>query len=244
MISINNVTVTFSGTDLFQDISFVINPKDRIGLTGKNGAGKSTLLKVITGEQPVERGSVTIPGGVSIGYLPQQMDLPIGRTVIGETLTCFEDKKKLEDEVNKLSLEIADRTDYESNDYLQLINRLTEAQDRLQILENDQNEAQAEVVLKGLGFRQSDFNRMTSEFSGGWKMRIILAKVILKKPSVFLLDEPTNHLDIESIQWLEDFLKDYPGAVVLISHDRSFLDNVTKRTVEISLGKIYDYNAP
>ncbi|MBR4679291.1 MAG: ABC-F family ATP-binding cassette domain-containing protein [Bacteroidales bacterium] len=244
MISINNVTVTFSGTDLFQDISFVINPKDRIGLTGKNGAGKSTLLKVITGEQPVERGSVTIPGGVSIGYLPQQMDLPAGRTVIGETLTCFEDKKKLEDEVNKLSLEIADRTDYESNDYLQLINRLTEAQDRLQILENDQNEAQAEVVLKGLGFRQSDFNRMTSEFSGGWKMRIILAKVILKKPSVFLLDEPTNHLDIESIQWLEDFLKDYPGAVVLISHDRSFLDNVTKRTVEISLGKIYDYNAP
>ncbi|MCR4560612.1 MAG: ABC-F family ATP-binding cassette domain-containing protein [Bacteroidales bacterium] len=244
MISINNVTVTFSGTDLFQDISFVINPKDRIGLTGKNGAGKSTLLKVITGEQPLERGSVTIPGGVTIGYLPQQMDLPAGRTVIGETLTCFEDKKKLEDEVNKLSLEIADRTDYESNDYLQLINRLTEAQDRLQILENDQNEAQAEVVLKGLGFRQSDFNRMTSEFSGGWKMRIILAKVILKKPSVFLLDEPTNHLDIESIQWLEDFLKDYPGAVVLISHDRSFLDNVTKRTVEISLGKIYDYNAP
>lgn len=244
MISINNVTVTFSGTDLFQDISFVINPKDRIGLTGKNGAGKSTLLKVITGEQPVERGSVTIPGGVTIGYLPQQMDLPAGRTVIGETLTCFEDKKKLEDEVNKLSLEIADRTDYESNDYLQLINRLSEAQDRLQLLENDQNEAQAEVVLKGLGFRQSDFNRMTSEFSGGWKMRIILAKVILKKPSVFLLDEPTNHLDIESIQWLEDFLKDYPGAVVLISHDRSFLDNVTKRTVEISLGKIYDYNAP
>jgi ATP-binding cassette subfamily F protein 3 len=244
MISINNVTVTFSGTDLFQDISFVINPKDRIGLTGKNGAGKSTLLKVITGEQPVERGSVTIPGGVTIGYLPQQMDLPPGRTVIGETLTCFEDKKKLEDEVNKLSLEIADRTDYESSDYLQLINRLTEAQDRLQILENDQNEAQAEVVLKGLGFKQSDFNRMTSEFSGGWKMRIILAKVILKKPSVFLLDEPTNHLDIESIQWLEDFLKDYAGAVVLISHDRSFLDNVTKRTVEISLGKIYDYNAP
>ncbi len=244
MISINNVTVTFSGTDLFQDISFVINPKDRIGLTGKNGAGKSTLLKVITGEQPVERGSVTIPGGVTIGYLPQQMDLPKGRTVIAETLTCFEDTKKLEEEVNKLSLEIADRTDYETDDYLQLINRLTEAQERLQLLANDQNEAQAEVVLKGLGFKQSDFSRMTSEFSGGWKMRIILAKVILRKPSVFLLDEPTNHLDIESIQWLEDFLKDYAGAVVLISHDRSFLDNVTKRTVEISLGKIYDYNAP
>ena len=244
MISINNVTVTFSGTDLFQDISFVINPKDRIGLTGKNGAGKSTLLKVITGEQPVERGSVTIPGGVTIGYLPQQMDLPKGRTVIAETLTCFEDTKKLEEEVNKLSLEISDRTDYETDDYLQLINRLTEAQERLQLLANDQNEAQAEVVLKGLGFKQSDFSRMTSEFSGGWKMRIILAKVILRKPSVFLLDEPTNHLDIESIQWLEDFLKDYAGAVVLISHDRSFLDNVTKRTVEISLGKIYDYNAP
>ena len=244
MISINNVTVTFSGTELFQDISFVINPKDRIGLTGKNGAGKSTLLKVITGEQPVEKGSVTIPQNVTLGYLPQHMELPSGLSVIEETMTCFEDTNFLQDKVDKLTLEITNRTDYESESYLKLVNTLSEYQERLELFSDTQNQAKAEVVLKGLGFKQSDFQRMTSEFSGGWKMRIILAKVILKQPDVFLLDEPTNHLDIESIQWLEDFLKNYSGAVVLISHDRSFLDNVTKRTVEISLGKIYDYNAP
>ncbi len=244
MISINNVTVTFSGTELFQDISFVINPKDRIGLTGKNGAGKSTLLKVITGEQPVEKGSVTIPQNVTLGYLPQHMELPSGLSVIEETMTCFEDTNSLQDKVDKLTLEITNRTDYESESYLKLVNTLSEYQERLELFSDTQNQAKAEVVLKGLGFKQSDFQRMTSEFSGGWKMRIILAKVILKQPDVFLLDEPTNHLDIESIQWLEDFLKNYSGAVVLISHDRSFLDNVTKRTVEISLGKIYDYNAP
>ena len=244
MISINNVTVTFSGTELFQDISFVINPKDRIGLTGKNGAGKSTLLKVITGEQPVEKGSVTIPQNVTLGYLPQHMELPSGLSVIEETMTCFEDTNFLQDKVDKLTLEITNRIDYESESYLNLVNTLSEYQERLELFSDTQNQAKAEVVLKGLGFKQSDFQRMTSEFSGGWKMRIILAKVILKQPDVFLLDEPTNHLDIESIQWLEDFLKNYSGAVVLISHDRSFLDNVTKRTVEISLGKIYDYNAP
>ena len=244
MISINNVTVTFSGNDLFQDISFVINPKDRIGLTGKNGAGKSTLLKTIVGIQPVDGGSITIPNGVTLGYLPQQMELPGGRTVMEEALTCFEDAKKLEEEINALSTQIATRTDYESESYMSLIHRMTEATERLELLGGSKREAETEVVLKGLGFRQSDFTRQTSEFSGGWKMRIILAKVILRKPSVFLLDEPTNHLDIESIQWLEDFLKDYPGAVVLISHDRTFLDNVTRRTIEISLGKIYDYNAP
>ncbi|MBR4271392.1 MAG: ABC-F family ATP-binding cassette domain-containing protein [Bacteroidales bacterium] len=244
MISINNVTVTFSGNDLFQDISFVINPKDRIGLTGKNGAGKSTLLKTIVGIQPVDKGSVTIPNGVTIGYLPQQMELPEGRTVMEEALTCFEDAKRLEEEINSLSAQIATRTDYESESYMSLIHRMTEATERLELLGGSKREAETEVVLKGLGFRQTDFTRQTSEFSGGWKMRIILAKVILRKPNVFLLDEPTNHLDIESIQWLEDFLKDYPGAVVLISHDRTFLDNVTRRTIEISLGKIYDYNAP
>jgi len=244
MISINNVTVTFSGNDLFQDISFVINPKDRIGLTGKNGAGKSTLLKTIVGIQPLDGGSITIPNGVTLGYLPQQMELPEGRTVIEEALTCFEDAKKLEEEINQLSTQIASRTDYESESYMTLIHRMTEATERLELLGGSKREAETEVVLKGLGFRQTDFTRQTSEFSGGWKMRIILAKVILRKPSVFLLDEPTNHLDIESIQWLEDFLKDYPGAVVLISHDRTFLDNVTRRTIEISLGKIYDYNAP
>jgi len=244
MIAINNVTVTFSGNDLFQDISFVINPKDRIGLTGKNGAGKSTLLKTIVGIQPVDKGSVTIPNGVTIGYLPQQMELPEGRTVMEEALTCFEDAKRLEEEINSLSAQIATRTDYESESYMSLIHRMTEATERLELLGGSKREAETEVVLKGLGFRQTDFTRQTSEFSGGWKMRIILAKVILRKPNVFLLDEPTNHLDIESIQWLEDFLKDYPGAVVLISHDRTFLDNVTRRTIEISLGKIYDYNAP
>ena len=244
MISINNVTVTFSGNDLFQDISFVINPKDRIGLTGKNGAGKSTLLKTIVGIQPIDGGSITIPNGVTLGYLPQQMELPGGRTVMEEALTCFEDAKKLEEEINSLSAQIATRTDYESESYMSLIHRMTEATERLEMLGGSKREAETEVVLKGLGFRQSDFTRQTSEFSGGWKMRIILAKVILRKPNVFLLDEPTNHLDIESIQWLEDFLKDYPGAVVLISHDRTFLDNVTRRTIEISLGKIYDYNAP
>ncbi len=244
MISVNNVTVTFSGNDLFQDISFVINPKDRIGLAGKNGAGKSTLMKVIVGEQSLERGSVTIPNGVTIGYLPQHMDLPAGRTVMEEALTCFDEAKQLEEEVARLSEEIATRTDYESDSYMNLIHRMTEANDRLEIMGGSKREAETEVVLKGLGFKQTDFARQTSEFSGGWKMRIILAKVILRKPNVFLLDEPTNHLDIESIQWLEDFLKDYAGAVVLISHDRTFLDNVTKRTIEISLGKIYDYNAP
>jgi len=244
MISINNVTVTFSGNDLFQDISFVINPKDRIGLAGKNGAGKSTLMRCIVGEQSLERGSITIPNGVSIGYLPQHMDLPTGRTVMEEALTCFDEAKQLEEEIAHLSNEIATRTDYESESYMSLIHRMTEATERLEIMGGSKREAETEVVLKGLGFRQTDFGRQTSEFSGGWKMRIILAKVILRKPNVFLLDEPTNHLDIESIQWLEDFLKDYAGAVVLISHDRTFLDNVTKRTIEISLGKIYDYNAP
>ncbi|MCQ2974574.1 MAG: ABC-F family ATP-binding cassette domain-containing protein [Bacteroidales bacterium] len=244
MVSINNVTVSFSGTDLFNDISFVINPKDRIGLTGKNGAGKSTLLKTIVGIQPIDKGSVTIPSDCTIGYLPQQMDLPDGKTVIEEALTCFEDAVKLEEEISELNNQIANRTDYESDEYMKLIHRLTECSEQLDLIGGSKREAEAEVVLKGLGFKQDDFKRQTAEFSGGWKMRIILAKCILRKPKLFLLDEPTNHLDIESITWLEDYLKDYPGAVVLISHDRAFLDNVTKRTVEISLGKIYDYNAP
>ena len=243
MISVNNVTVSFSGTDLFNDISFVINPKDRIGLTGKNGAGKSTLLKTIIGIQPIDGGSITIPEGCTVGYLPQQMELPSERTVIDETLTCFEDAVKLEEDIAKLNVQIAERTDYESDDYMRLIHLLTEKSERLELIGGSKRNADAEVVLKGLGFRQEDFQRKVSEFSGGWKMRIVLAKCILRKPKVFLLDEPTNHLDIESIQWLEDYLKDYAGAVVLISHDRTFLDNVTKRTIEISLGKIYDYNA-
>lgn len=245
MISINNVTVSFSGTDLFNDITFVINPKDRIGLTGKNGAGKSTLLKTIVGIQPIDKGNITIPNDVTIGYLPQQMDLPGEKTVIDETLSCFDDALKLEDEVNRLTHLVSERNDYDSPEYEKLVHQLSEASERLDLMGNlNKRQAECEVVLKGLGFKQEDFLRKISEFSGGWKMRIVLAKIILKKPKLFLLDEPTNHLDIESIQWLENFLKDYNGAVVLISHDRTFLDNVTKRTIEISLGKIYDYNAP
>lgn len=244
MISINNVSVSFSGTELFNDISFVINPRDRIGLAGKNGAGKSTLLKTIVGLQSPDSGSVTIPDSVSVGYLPQHMDFDSGRTVMEETVSCFDDVNKLEHEVNRINAEISERTDYESEEYSQLIHLLSDYSDRLAMLGGNKREAESEVVLKGLGFKQEDFSRQTSEFSGGWRMRIELAKIILKKPALFLLDEPTNHLDIESIQWLEDFLKDYTGAVVLISHDRTFLDNVTKRTIEISLGKIYDYNVP
>lgn len=243
MISINNVTVQFSGTELFKDISFVINPKDRIGLVGKNGAGKSTLLKILIGEQPTENGSVTIPSDLKLGYLPQQMEYPEGKTVLEETLTAFKEVNKIEKQINHINHEISSRTDYESESYLKLIDQLTELTERFEIIGGNTKEADVEQTLKGLGFLQQDFTRPTNEFSGGWRMRIELAKLLLQRPDVFLLDEPTNHLDIESIQWLENFLANYPGAVVLISHDRKFLDTITKRTVEISLGKLYDYNA-
>ena len=184
MISINNVTVTFSGNDLFQDISFVINPKDRIGLTGKNGAGKSTLLKTIVGIQPLDGGSITIPGGVTLGYLPQQMELPEGRTVMEEALSCFEDAKKLEEEINSISNQIASRTDYESESYMALIHRMTEATERLDMLGGSKREAETEVVLKGLGFRQTDFTRQTSEFSGGWKKKKIFSPFFFLRGAV------------------------------------------------------------
>jgi len=244
MISVNNVTVTFSGTDLFSEISFVINPRDRVGLAGKNGAGKSTLLKVIIGQQALDKGSITIPSGIKLGYLPQQMVLPQGKTVMDETLTAFSEVKTLESRIKQINNEIASRTDYHTDSYLDLIHELTEISERFDMVGGHKIHAEVEQTLKGLGFASTDFNRPTSEFSGGWKMRIELAKLLLQKPDVFLLDEPTNHLDIESIQWLEEFLANYQGAVVLISHDRVFLDTITKRTVEISLGKIYDYNAP
>ena len=244
MISVDNLTVSFGGWDLFKEISLLVNPKDRIGLVGKNGAGKSTLLKVIAGLQPATSGTVTKSGDVTIGYLPQQMKVADTTSLVEETAKAFIEVIALEKEIAVLTEEIAVRTDYESAEYERLLHRLNDATDHYHILGGDNREADIEKTLLGLGFKRSDFNRATSEFSGGWRMRIELAKLLLRRPSVFLLDEPTNHLDIESIQWLEGYLKDYNGAVVLISHDRAFLDNVTNRTVEIMLGKLYDYRVP
>ena len=241
MISINNLIVEFGGFTLFKDVTFIVNSRDRIGLVGKNGAGKSTLLKIFAGKQEATKGTVSIPNEVKVGYLPQQMKHEDGRTVIEEALTAFEEVIELEKEIANINNEIAERTDYESDDYMKLINRLTEKNDRFHMMGGENIQAEAERTLLGLGFLRSDFSRQTNEFSGGWRMRIELVKILLRRPDVFLLDEPTNHLDIESIQWLEDFLKTYPGAVVLVSHDRAFLDNITNRTVEISVGKIYDY---
>lgn len=241
MISISNVTVSFGGTDLFSGISFMINKRDRIGLVGRNGAGKSTLLKVILGERVPDGGVIAVPSEVTIGYLPQQMKVSDTRNVIDETLTAFEHLKALEREVEELTNTIASRDDYESEEYAKLCARLSEANEHYHLLGGGNQEGEAEQALLGLGFKREELERPTSTFSGGWRMRIELAKLLLRRPSVLLLDEPTNHLDIESIQWLETYLKDYPGALVLISHDRIFLDNVTDRTIEISLGKIYDY---
>ena len=241
MISLDNLTVSYGGWTLFDNISFLINPKDRIGLVGKNGAGKTTLLRIITGEQQPTTGAVTLNGDCTIGYLPQTMRVADTTTLVEETAKAFEEVLRLEAEIAGLTREIAERTDYESPEYEQLLHRLNDAQDHYHILGGETRDADIEKTLLGLGFKRSDFGRATSEFSGGWRMRIELAKLLLRRPSIFLLDEPTNHLDIESIQWLEDYLKNYNGAVLLISHDRAFLDNVTNRTVELSLGKITDY---
>ena len=244
MISLDNLTISYGGWTLFDGISFMINPKDRIGLVGKNGAGKTTLLRVITGEQQPTEGAVTINGECTIGYLPQQMRVADTTSLVAETAKAFEEVLRIEANIERLTAEIASRTDYESDEYADLIHRLNEANDRYHILGGDTRDADIERTLLGLGFKRTDFERPTREFSGGWRMRIELAKLLLRRPSIFLLDEPTNHLDIESIQWLEEYLKNYNGAVLLISHDRAFLDNVTTRTVEISLGKAYDYKVP
>lgn len=244
MISLDNLTVSYGGWTLFDGISFMINEKDRIGLVGKNGAGKTTLLRIITGEQEPSEGAVTLNGECSIGYLPQQMRVADTTTLKAETEKAFEEVLRLEAQIAQVTTEIAERTDYESEEYSALIHRLNEAQDRYHILGGDTREADIEKTLLGLGFKRTDFDRPTKEFSGGWRMRIELAKLLLQRPSIFLLDEPTNHLDIESIQWLEEYLKNYNGAVLLISHDRAFLDNVTTRTIELSLGHIYDYKVP
>ena len=241
MISLDNLTVSYGGWTLFDNISLLINPKDRIGLVGKNGAGKTTLLRIIMGEQQPTSGTVTPNGDCTIGYLPQTMRVADTTTLAEETAKAFEEVLRLEAEIAALTREIAERTDYESPEYEQLLHRLNDAQDHYHILGGETRDADIEKTLLGLGFKRSDFGRATSEFSGGWRMRIELAKLLLRRPSIFLLDEPTNHLDIESIQWLEEYLKNYNGAVLLISHDRAFLDNVTNRTVELSLGKITDY---
>ena len=244
MISLDNLTVSYGGWTLFDGISFLINEKDRIGLVGKNGAGKTTLLRIITGEQQPTEGAVSINGECTIGYLPQQMRVADTTTLKAETEKAFDEVLRLEAEIASLTTQIAERTDYESEEYADLLHKLNDAQDDYHILGGDTREADIEKTLLGLGFKRTDFDRATSEFSGGWRMRIELAKLLLRRPSIFLLDEPTNHLDIESIQWLEEYLKSYNGAVLLISHDRAFLDNVTTRTVELSLGHIYDYKVP
>ena len=241
MISLDNLTISYGGWTLFDDISLLINPKDRIGLVGKNGAGKTTLLRTIVGEQQPTSGAVTLNGECSIGYLPQQMRVADTTTLVDETAKAFDEVLRIEAEIERLTAAIAERTDYCSAEYEELLHRLNDANDRYRILGGDTREADIERTLLGLGFRRSDFTRSTSEFSGGWRMRIELAKLLLRRPSIFLLDEPTNHLDIESIQWLEEYLRNYSGAVLLISHDRAFLDNVTNRTVELSLGKMTDY---
>lgn len=241
MISVEGLKVEFGVTPLFENVSFVINKKDRIALVGKNGAGKSTLLKILAGLQHPTEGVVAVQKEVTIGYLPQVMVLSDTRTVMAEAEMAFDHIFELQDRLNKMNQELADRTDYDSESYHELIDRFTHENERFLMMGGTNYKAEIERTLVGLGFGRGDFDRPTSEFSGGWRMRIELAKILLRRPDVLLLDEPTNHLDIESIQWLEGFLKNSPGAVVLVSHDRAFINNVTNRTIEISCGHIYDY---
>ncbi len=243
MIVITGLFVKYGDRVLFDYLNLTIKPKDKIGLVGRNGAGKSTLLKIIAGEQSPDSGKVNVPGSATIGYLHQEMSLPKGRTVKEETLRAFDHIHEMERRLEYLHGEIDTRTDYESDDYTRLLNEFTDLNDRFVMVGGANMEGETERVLKGLGFKQRDFDRLTDEFSGGWQMRIELAKMLLQKPDYLLLDEPTNHLDIESIIWLESFLKDYPGAVITISHDKQFLDNTTSRTIEIELGKIFEYKA-
>lgn len=244
MLAINNLSVQFTGTNLFDNVTFNIGDHDRIGLVGKNGAGKSTLLKILCGWQQPETGTMIIASGQEVGYLPQEMVPDTSRTIVDEALTAFSRIDELLAQQERLSLEIAERTDYESDEYTRLLNRHNEVTEQIAMLGADSRQEKTEKVLLGLGFKHGDFDRPVAEFSGGWQMRVELAKLLLRQPEFLLLDEPTNHLDIESIQWLESFLQNYPGAVVLVSHDRTFLDNITKRTIEITAGRIYDYKCP
>ncbi len=244
MVSVDGLTVEFGGSTLFSDISFVINEKDRIALMGKNGAGKSTLLKILAGVRTATRGQVSAPKDTVIAYLPQHLMTEDGRTVFEETSQAFAHLHQMEAEIEAMNKELAERTDYESDSYMELIEKVATMSEKFYAIDLTHFEEDVEKTLLGLGFERSDFNRQTSEFSGGWRMRIELAKLLLKNPDVLLLDEPTNHLDIESIGWLEDFLISNGKAVVVISHDRKFVDNITTRTIEVTMGRIYDYKVP
>lgn len=241
MISVDGITVEFGGTTLFSDISFQINEKDRIALMGKNGAGKSTMLKILAGVRQPTRGKVGVPKDCVVAYLPQHLMTEDGRTVFEETSQAFAHLHEMEAEIERMNNELATRTDYESDDYMALIEKVASMSEKFYAIDLTHFEEDVEKTLLGLGFERSDFDRQTSDFSGGWRMRIELAKLLLQNPDVLLLDEPTNHLDIESIQWLEDFLINNGKAVVVISHDRKFIDNITTRTIEVTMGRIYDY---
>ena len=241
MVSVDGLTVEFSGTTLFKDISFVINDKDRIALMGKNGAGKSTLLKILAGVRTPNRGKVTVTDGGKIGYLPQHLMVENGRTVFEEACLAFEHLFEIEREIARINDELTVRTDYESEDYMELIEKVTALSEKFYRIDLTNYQEEVERTLMGLGFVRDDLQRQTSEFSGGWRMRIELAKILLQKPTLLLLDEPTNHLDIESIEWLEEFIINSANSVMVISHDRAFVDHITTRTIEITMGKIYDY---
>ena len=243
MITVNDISVQFGGTTLFSDVSFAVNENDKIALMGKNGAGKSTLLKIIAGESKPSTGSISAPKEAVIAYLPQHLLTKDGATVMEEASKAFQEVFTMKAEIDDLNEQLTVRTDYESDDYMKLIERVSDLSEKYYAIEEINYEAEVEKILVGLGFEREDFTRQTSEFSGGWRMRIELAKILLKKPDLILLDEPTNHMDIESIQWLEDFLINSAKAVVVISHDRAFVDNITNRTIEVTMGRIYDYKA-
>lgn len=243
MLTANNIYIQYGDRILYNNVNVTIGERDKVGLVGRNGAGKSTLMKIFAGTENPQQGNVARPNAARIGYLHQDMMLPKGRTVMEETLTAFEEILAMENRLKELERDLAERTDYESDEYMNLIEELGTLNDQMMYIGADTMQADAERILRGLGFKTQDFNRLTTEFSGGWQMRVELAKMLLRKPEYLLLDEPTNHLDMEAIIWLESFLKDYTGAVVLISHDKKFLDNITTRTIEIELGKLYDYKA-
>ncbi|HLT48817.1 MAG TPA: ATP-binding cassette domain-containing protein, partial [Aequorivita sp.] len=243
MISIDGLAVEFSGETLFSDVNFVVNENDKIALMGKNGAGKSTMMKIIAGEQTPTRGNVRAPKDAVIAYLPQHLLTNDNCTVFEEASKAFKQIFEMRDEMDRLNKELETRTDYESDAYMNIITKVAELGEKYYALEEINYEAEVEKALRGLGFKRSDLHRQTSEFSGGWRMRIELAKLLLQKPDLILLDEPTNHVDIESVIWLEDFLLNKAKAVIVISHDRTFIDNITNRTIEVTMGRIYDYKA-